>query len=307
MARFGFVTCSSEKLADYFPTIQEPNFLPTEPPFTPEDQLVVDSLRALGHAVEPVIWGTDPADLERFEMLVMRSPWDYMDSTRSRREFVAWLSALQRARIPIQNTPELMLWLSDKRYLLEFESRGVPIVETRFLPAGTSLESLQLERPSVFKPTVSGAGQGLFFVPNQGVAPPAGLREALQENDYLLQPFVPEIRTTGEWSLIAINSRYSHAALKKPGKDSILVHAEQGGSLAFEEPPNPVRELAEKVLDALHSRTNHKPLYLRVDVIETSQGPLLSECEGVEPELFFRACPGSEMRFARALEEYLKN
>ena len=44
------------------------------------------------------------------------------------------------------------------------------------------------------------------------------------------------------------------------------------------------------------------PLYLRIDVIESGDGPLLSECEGVEPELFFRACPGSEQRF-RALSE----
>lgn len=36
--RIGIVTCGAEKLADYFPTAAEPDFVPTEPPFTPDDQ-----------------------------------------------------------------------------------------------------------------------------------------------------------------------------------------------------------------------------------------------------------------------------
>ena len=44
------------------------------------------------------------------------------------------------------------------------------------------------------------------------------------------------------------------------------------------------------------------PLYLRIDVIETVTGGLLSECEGVEPELFFRARPGSVASFAKLIE-----
>ena len=44
------------------------------------------------------------------------------------------------------------------------------------------------------------------------------------------------------------------------------------------------------------------PLYLRIDLIETPTGGLLSECEGVEPELFFRAHSESVIRFAKFLE-----
>jgi hypothetical protein len=38
-------------------------------------------------------------------------------------------------------------------------------------------------------------------------------------------------------------------------------------------------------------------LYLRIDIIEIAAGALLSECEGVEPELFFRTRNGSATRF----------
>jgi hypothetical protein len=44
------------------------------------------------------------------------------------------------------------------------------------------------------------------------------------------------------------------------------------------------------------------PLYLRIDIIETAAGALLSECEGVEPELFFRARPESVALFASFIE-----
>ncbi len=43
--RIGIVTCGAEKLPDYFPTAAESEFVPTEPPFTPDDQLLVDELR----------------------------------------------------------------------------------------------------------------------------------------------------------------------------------------------------------------------------------------------------------------------
>ncbi len=49
-------------------------------------------------------------------------------------------------------------------------------------------------------------------------------------------------------------------------------------------------------------RTVTLPLHLRIDVIETVTGGLVSEREGVEPELFFRARPRSAARFAELIE-----
>lgn len=49
--RIGIVTSGAEKLADYFPTAAEPDFAPTELPFTPDDQLLLDELRRRGHRV----------------------------------------------------------------------------------------------------------------------------------------------------------------------------------------------------------------------------------------------------------------
>jgi hypothetical protein len=122
------------------------------------------------------------------------------------------------------------------------------------------------------------------------------------------------VRTAGEWSLVYFGGAYSHAILKRPATGKIMVHAERGGSLEFEEPPSEVRAVGDlacsRIADAFGVRAGGAALtapllYLRIDVLPTAKDPLLSECEGVEPELFFRARPGSEGPFRVALEERL--
>jgi hypothetical protein len=134
-----------------------------------------------------------------------------------------------------------------------------------------------------------------------------------------VQPFLPEICDRGEWSLVYLDGRYSHAVHKLPAAGNILVQAEQGGSLRFDDPPSAARTLTDLVVDRCHAaisktRPNAKllqdafpPLYLRIDVIETAAGTVLSECEGVEPELFFRARPGSEQLCCEAIERKFGN
>ncbi len=317
--RIGLVTCVPEKLRDYFPTAAEPDFVPTEPPFTPDDQILVDELRRHGHSVEPVIWGgVVEGWTGRLDRLVIRSPWDYMDSDRQRRQFMQWLADLDQKGIAVENHPRLMAWLTDKRYLLDLEAAGVPVVPTRTVAPGEPLrlaEAFARWGPLIIKPCVSAAGAGLAFLTSssEALAFEAEFKDRVQPQWYLVQPFLPEIRDRGEWSLVYLGGVYSHAVHKLPGAGEILVHAEQGGSLRFADPPVAVQAAGDQALARLEEAfavrlpketkaVRFPPLYLRVDVIESAAGPLISECEGVEPELFFRARPGSEQRFRELLE-----
>jgi hypothetical protein len=63
--------------------------------------------------------------------------------------------------------------------------------------------------------------------------------------------------------------------------------------------------LADRVIAAV-TTSGEPPLYLRIDILETADGPRVSECEGVEPELFFRARPGSECRFRELVQRRLE-
>ena len=313
--RIGLVTSCAEKLADYFPTAAEPGFVPTEPPFTPDDQLLVDELRCRGHQVTAVVWGADTLRLaERFDRIIIRSPWDYMDSDELRQGFLRWLEALAATGVPVENDPQVMLWLMDKHYLLDFAAVGVPIVPTQLVPVGGTfdLESF-VERhvAAVIKPAVSAAGAGLEFLPDLPTARlyQQAFNTSCRCGAQLVQPFLPEIQTNGEWSLVYLGGNYSHGVHKVPAHGQIMVHAERGGSLRFADPPAVVRQMGDRAAAVIPQafanrgeRNCRTPLYLRIDIIETAAGALLSECEGVEPELFFRARGGSAARFAELIE-----
>lgn len=320
--KFGLVVCDAKKLPEYFPTIAEPDLIPTEPPFTPDDQLLVDALRWRGHAVSPIIWGTDAEKLASFDGIVIRSPWDYMDSAESRLQFFDWLNTIEKSKPPAYNSPSLMRWLLNKEYLIDFERQGVPIVPTAFVKEWSlsdARELLQTWEALVAKPALSAAGVGLEVIREERDLD--RLHEIFRESitpssPYLFQRLIPEINTEGEWSLIYIDGKFSHAVHKKPGIDTILCHAERGGSLRFADPPRSAVELADKTLGSLpeaFSQNTHKafdptlsPLYLRVDVLYSAGQPLLSECEAVDPELFFRARPESCLQFCEALEKRMK-
>ena len=207
-----------------------------------------------------------------------------------------------------------MLWLMDKSYLLDCAAVGVPIVPTQLIPVGESFDLeafIEQHGAAIIKPAVSAAGAGLEFLPDRQAARAFQLEFAdrCQRGAQLVQPFLPEIQTNGEWSLVYFGGEYSHGIHKLPASGQIMVHAERGGSLRFADPPAVVRELGDQTAAAVPRAFAHRgssacrmPLYLRIDVIETASGGLLSECEGVEPELFFRARPGSAARFAELIE-----
>lgn len=316
----GLITSRADRFAGYFPTLAEPDLVPIEPGITPDDQRLVDALRQRGHHCTALAWD-DPqfaALAEPLDLLIVRSPWDYMESDATRVHFLAWLDELSRLGVPVENHPGVMRWLMDKHYLLDFAAAGVPIVPTTVTDAEHSLaldEFVTHHGAAIVKPAVSAAGVGLKFLTScvQAVDFQTEFDARRRLSPQLLQPFLPEIQTHGEWSLVYLDGRYSHAVHKLPGSGKILVHAEQGGSLRFADPPEHVLHAGDRAVAALadsyRSAGNDDPgdralppLYLRVDLIETATGVLLSECEGVEPELFFRARAESEQVCVAAIE-----
>jgi hypothetical protein len=49
------------------------------------------------------------------------------------------------------------------------------------------------------------------------------------------------------------------------------------------------------------TQVNGDTLYARVDVVESSRGPLLMELELIEPELYFLHIPAAATTFAHAI------
>jgi glutathione synthase/RimK-type ligase-like ATP-grasp enzyme len=304
--RIGLITC--EDLSRFFPSRKNPLY-------THDDQVAADALVERGHCVEPVVWGADLTELDAagFDLLIIRSPWDYMASRETSERFLRWLDRVVRAGFPLENPLPVVRWNLDKHYLAHLADEGVAVVPTRYVSSDEPLDLLAAQQrlvELVIKPCVSAAAQDTFLVRSREDA--VSLRDGTTDlasrpldqvrsgRDFMLQPFLPEVLTAGEWSLVFLGGEYSHAVHKRPRPGHWLVQDELGGSVISDTPPAAVREAAvhafARTLPAFHkNRAVGAPdvpgplLYGRVDVILTRAGPRVSELELIEPELFFLA------------------
>ncbi|HSP18029.1 MAG TPA: hypothetical protein VLQ79_00830, partial [Myxococcaceae bacterium] len=227
---------------------------------TADDRLSLPWLAARGIEVVPVVW-TEPLS-EHLDALVLRSTWDWHLKAP---EFLAWIDAVEARGLPLWNGPASIRWNVDKTYLLELERRGVPIVPTRHVIRGSAVTLSDLLREAgwaeaVVKPSVSAGAFETWRA--RGVdADDARFARQLAAMDCLLQPFVPELVSTGEWSLMFFHGRHSHAVLKRPGAGDFRVQEEFGGLATAAEPPSEVLAASGRALDA----AGHETLYARVD------------------------------------------
>jgi hypothetical protein len=131
----------------------------------------------------------------------------------------------------------------------------------------------------------------------------------------MIQPFVPEIATRGEWSLMFFEGRFSHAVLKRPADGDFRVQQEHGGTSVGAPPPAALVDLGAGVLEAAEAAVRDGSsgprgpgetlLYARVDLVEAAAGPLLIELELIEPALFLEAHPPAAPALAMALRRRL--
>lgn len=265
------------------------------PELLPEERPLLDAFRAAGLEPVPAVW-TDPSiDWSGFDAVLLRSVWDYY---QRQVEFSEWLGLLDKADVLVLNETDLVRWNSDKRYLLELRERGVAIVPSQ-VAAGACLREVVagLEgQQIVIKPTMSAAAHNTV----RGVAGSAELDQAmtdLPDDVYLVQPFLPEIQTDGEWSLLYFGGEFSHAVVKRPAAGDYRVQQMFGGESTLEEPTPAILESAENALSAAPSQ----PTYARVDGVVVNGRFLLMELELIEPYRFIPEHPPAADHLVKAI------
>jgi glutathione synthase/RimK-type ligase-like ATP-grasp enzyme len=268
------------------------------PALSGPDRLAADALAAAGVQVTPACWDDESVRWTDFDAVVVRSTWDYW--TRAD-EFGAWIDARGLDGTALWNPAPLLRWNMDKAYLLDLEAAGIPIVPTAWARRGQSLAGVLAQRGwdrAVVKPCVSGSGAGTWVV--QG-APTAAQESALARTvaagGAMVQPFVAQVVDPGEWSLVFLGGRFSHAVVKRPARGEFRVQIEHGGSADAAVPPPHLVEAAQRVLAAVQ----HPWLYARVDGCEVDGRFLLMELEMLEPSLFLDRHPAAARRFAAAI------
>ena len=270
------------------------------PALPPGDSLALALLRRAGYRCETLFWDAPLPAAPEPDIVVIRSTWNYHLAPA---RFAGWLTELERQGTLVFNAPRLLRWNMRKTYLRELATRSIPVVPTLFLSEWNprQVEHFLREHNSpqaVIKPVISASAHKTFLL--EEVAHERPGTPAFGEEEWLLQPFMPEI-AQGEWSLMFFNGRYSHAVQKRPKPSEFRVQKEFGGTVSAETPSAGIIEQAQGALSVLPEL----PLYARVDGILRDGVFILMELELIEPELFMDAVPGSAKRFVSAILERL--
>ena len=271
---------------------------------TDDDLLVARELRARGWTVDAATWNDAGVDWAAFDLVVLRSTWDYHLHVG---DFLEWLSRLDRLQVDVRNPVSVIRWNSKKSYLRDLETAGVRIVPTRWIPQHDQAAladiagNAQWER-FVVKPAVSASAHRTWRgALSEATLLEASFRAMVTHGDVLVQPFLDEVITTGEWSLLFYGGAYSHSVLKKPRADDFRVQREHGGSsITLDAPAAAVAGAAQALAAA--ERLCGPTRYARVDGYMVSDAFVLMELELIEPDLYLRASDDAPRRLADALD-----
>lgn len=260
--------------------------------------------RAVGEAganAEVVHWDDPEADWGAYDLVVIRSTWDY--SWRAE-EFADWVERCGKVT-RLANPAHVVRWNADKRYLGQLADAGVPVVPTRYLAPGEPVE-LPDDREFVVKPT-SGAGSRFaarYAAGERDAAVRHVERMHAEKFTAMVQPYLSGIDATGERALQFYGGRLLHASRKgavltpgTPYDADKVAHPD----LRPHEPTDAETAVAERALAAVPGGASEL-LYARVDVVDGEDGrPCVMELELIEPNLFLWLHPQSVPDVAKAI------
>lgn len=253
------------------------------------------ALEAAGAEADAVCWDDADADWASYDLVVIRSTWDY--SWRAA-EFTGWAERCAKLT-RLANPAAVVRWNTDKRYLGELAAAGVPTVPTGYLAPGDAVgpADLPVGHEYVVKPT-SGAGAryAARYTPDQGEAAVRHLARMHAEGlTAMVQPYMRSIDTGGERALQFFGGRLLHASRKRavlaPGTAFDADKVAHPGLEPWTPTPAELA-VAERALAAVPEAP--ELLYARVDLVDGDDGePRVMELELVEPNLFLFLHPES--------------
>ena len=276
------------------------------PQLDEDTRRLLEPLAARGVSVAPAIWNDERVDWTQFDLVVVRSCWDYVEH---RTEFLRW-----SRRVPhLANPASVLAWNADKRYLRSLADVGIPTIPTSWISPGDRWCPPH-HGEIVIKPTVSlcALNTGRYRMDD----PTA--RNLAREHVWrlqstgcvtMVQPYLQRLDDEGETSLVFLGGRLTHAIRK----EAILTGPDAGADRRFE-PGGGQRltsrtctaeqlELAARVLRAVPGGPVGL-LYARVDLVPDDSGrPVLMEVELIEPQLYLAHAAGAAEAMATAIVE----
>lgn len=267
---------------------------------------------AAGIELLQVAWEDESAEWDAFDLVVVRSPWNYVEHLA---EFQAWLAS-RRENGRFHNPVPLIEWNLNKRYLADLAQRSVPVVPTEFvetLEAFQSISAAMSSKEFVVKPSISAGSRltGRFMV---GDPAAEELVRTILANGLtvMVQPFAARIDVEGEIGTVVFDGAISHSFRKAAllDRDGALVGGVYREEISAVSAPEDVLDVVRSAANASRAiaRENgwigesDELLYGRYDVIRLDDGsPVVLEAELFEPCFFLTTDPEAANRFVRAV------
>ncbi|HYT09234.1 MAG TPA: hypothetical protein VEL73_01085 [Mycobacteriales bacterium] len=270
-----------------------------------DSELLLAACAAAGLDSEWRVWDDPATDWGSYDLVVIRSTWDYVPR---RDDFVAWAASLPR----LANPADVIGWNTDKTYLRDLAAAGVPVVPTRWLDPGETVSPDgwgESRTGVVVKPAVSA---GARDTARYGSAEFERAREHARQllaagRRVMVQPYLAGIEEAGETAVLHVGGAYSHAirkdALLKAGAAPQVDEMWRAERIVPREPSALELRLAEQTLAAVPGG-QRRLLYARVDLVPGPDGePVVVEVELTEPSLFLWTAPAAADRLAQAIRQ----
>ncbi|MCB5906138.1 ATP-grasp domain-containing protein [Streptomyces pinistramenti] len=278
--------------------------------------LLLDACKAVGIRAEIRSWQDPGIAWDRFDAVLLRSPWSYVENLP---QFLEWCERVSDVTSLFNPLP-VVRWNLDKHYLADLAGAGVPVVPSGFVPPGAdpvaALRTFLAEHDGaaeiVVKPAIGAYSRDVQrFSRSAEDGAAAHLRKLLDQGRHVIvQPYLDSIDRDGETDLIYFDGVYSHAIRKRAlllpdGTVDEPTQEARAARAATEDE----RAVAAAALDAAaaHLKLREPLLYGRVDLVRGADGnPLVLELELGEPSLSIPFAESSAARFARAISVRLE-
>jgi glutathione synthase/RimK-type ligase-like ATP-grasp enzyme len=256
-----------------------------------------------GWECEFVAWDDSNVDWNNFDLVIIRSTWDYQGRIK---EFLEVLENINSSNCILENSLELVKWNIDKSYLKELSKKGIQIVPSLFYDNYSKKilnDSFSFFSTTklIIKPAISANADDTFIIDKKNSEKTSIILKNLFANrKFIIQPFIENILLEGEYSLIFFENTHSHTLIKKPKSGDFRVQEEHGGTLApIEKPEIKMINEAKRVLKSLPC----KSLYSRIDFVKRKNNFLLMEVELIEPSLYFNLNPNAAKKLSSLINQ----
>lgn len=271
------------------------------------DKLLIAPMKKNGWLASEISWRDKSVNWNSFDAVIVRSTWDYQSDPNN---FINVLANIKDSSAHLENNFEMMKWNMNKYYLHDLTNKNILTVETIW-ENNFSIEkilkyfSLLNTNEIVIKPNISASAENTFRIKSDEIIKKSKKLETIFSNrEFMIQPFMSNIISEGEYSLFYFNGQYSHAILKSPKPKDFRVQEEHGGKIVSINPEPSLKHETENVL----SKLSTTPLYARVDFVRTSSDDFaLMELELIEPSLYFNLDEKAPERFVNAFTEKMNS